>query len=1457
MKNYNRRWMRICSMMLVLILLGNDCIGNAGTVFGAQLDQGIEDSLTGDESFNENNVGGTDDVENTEREPSADPGTSEVTSDSSRLTDDTDIQEDLLDGSEEDTALDAETEEPEEEISEFLLDDEEQTVLIAEEDISQRSSNIKHFKKRDNTFIAAVYPDPVHYQENGEWKEIDNRLADAREEDNTPFWGNQANQLDVKFAKKSNGNKLVKLKLEDFQISWGLKDAQKVDAVQKDTVSERLEPGTEHHDEPSKDESGETDISSEDPKENGDNGEDGETLDEETENADLQDSEVDESSLSEPASLLTENPEAAQSGLSLEDAEEEYGAKIKNLPENNTTEGILPEDREDWNTTNDPGEESMDASYFASAEEYNREMMAVENLYSAVAYGDILPGVDLEYILESQRVKENIILKDASAPNSFVFQYQSHGMEPVQDGNRILFQDGEGKVVFEIDAPFVYDASGEFSTEVSVELTKGNGKKCEVTVTVDEAWLTQEGRAFPVVVDPAIRTDQDATAILDTYVMSTSPSTNFYNRSILKTGVDSSGGVARSYMRFNLPDLKPGDMVIDAKLILYCLSSGNAQRTVMAHKINDTTWTSTGVTWQTMPDTENTAEDYVVFTTSAGSPVSFDITTLAQEWLREGECSGVMIKAAKEDGEYTEYVSSDYSSAYKDCRPCVLFCYINNTGLEEYWTYHEQSIGRAGTGYVNDYNGNMVMVHDTVSTTGNLMPASLTHVYNTNDQGTNIGYGNGWRLNYHQTIREQTITGVKYYIYTDEDGTLHYFLYDDDKKQWVDESGLDLKLTVATGSTYAFTITDKSDNKLLFNSGGSLVRMEDQNGNALTITYTSGKISSIKDGAGRTVTLSYNSSGLLSTVKDPYGKTKTFTYSGNNLTQIKDTDSKLIKYTYDSNGMMNTAQDIDGYTIQYTYSTVSPHRVEQVEEKSGSTAGQMFSILRWNNQTTFTDRDGRKETYLFNNAGNTITVRNDKGQAQSSKYLTGGSNSNKISKVSKLQTSAVNLLQNSYLESDSGWSRIQEEASVTLHADAAKALVGTNTFHMVSAKDAGKGGCQQSVTLEKGKTYTFSAYVNAPSSVLEQGKCEVQIQAVLSSGDTLCSQDVDYYKTEDGWYRLIATLAIPGTATVSSGNIYAGIRGKADVYFDCFQFEEGKAASRYNLITNGDFRNGINGYTGSGTNLYDRARKLSDIYGGLQVTYRRGTVTGDSVNLRTGPGTGNSAVTTVSKNTEITIIGDALDSGGTAWYYTYVVKSGQVYSGYIISSYVSIGTSKRTADKAVVDASNMNVRKGPGKGYTSLTTVSRNETLYIVDVAVSSAGQQWVLAYFEKSGTKYIGYILDEYIYQEWLETCYSGLETEYLDDNVYHMTGNPSFVKKLTQTLLISGKKGDTYTGNLWGCGDPASAKDNRTFGLEVEFILNDGTSETYTSNFKASGNDWQFLHDVFVAKHPYKKIN
>jgi hypothetical protein len=46
----------------------------------------------------------------------------------------------------------------------------------------KRERYSKHFFKEDATFEAAVYPYPVHYYENKEWKEVDNTLEEAQDE---------------------------------------------------------------------------------------------------------------------------------------------------------------------------------------------------------------------------------------------------------------------------------------------------------------------------------------------------------------------------------------------------------------------------------------------------------------------------------------------------------------------------------------------------------------------------------------------------------------------------------------------------------------------------------------------------------------------------------------------------------------------------------------------------------------------------------------------------------------------------------------------------------------------------------------------------------------------------------------------------------------------------------------------------------------------------------------------------------------------------------------------------------------------------------------------------------------------------------------------------------------------------------------------------------------------------
>lgn len=78
-------------------------------------------------------------------------------------------------------------------------------------------------------------------------------------------------------------------------------------------------------------------------------------------------------------------------------------------------------------------------------------------------------------------------------------------------------------------------------------------------------------------------------------------------------------------------------------------------------------------------------------------------------------------------------------------------------------------------GYVNDYNGSQILVHPTYALSGSRAPISLSHVFNSSEQGADIGYGKGFRLNYHQTMMAKKIGSTDYYCQTDGDGTRRYF----------------------------------------------------------------------------------------------------------------------------------------------------------------------------------------------------------------------------------------------------------------------------------------------------------------------------------------------------------------------------------------------------------------------------------------------------------------------------------------------------------------------------------------------------------------------------------------------------------------------------------------------------------------------------------------------------------
>jgi hypothetical protein len=93
---------------------------------------------------------------------------------------------------------------------------------ITGEEISLREENVKHFLCEDGTYVAAVYAEPVHYQdETGDWQEIDNTLQ-AKAVDGKTVYEPAASGLDIKIPKKFEGEQELTVSKDGYTIGLGV-----------------------------------------------------------------------------------------------------------------------------------------------------------------------------------------------------------------------------------------------------------------------------------------------------------------------------------------------------------------------------------------------------------------------------------------------------------------------------------------------------------------------------------------------------------------------------------------------------------------------------------------------------------------------------------------------------------------------------------------------------------------------------------------------------------------------------------------------------------------------------------------------------------------------------------------------------------------------------------------------------------------------------------------------------------------------------------------------------------------------------------------------------------------------------------------------------------------------------------------------------------------------------------
>ncbi len=851
--------------------------------------------------------------------------------------------------------------------------------------------------------------------------------------------------------------------------------------------------------------------------------------------------------------------------------------------------------------------------------EANSQKMDLGNQVSAANYRNVFSGADLQYVITSSKIKENIIVKSKQTSYTYQFDMALDGLVPVaQDNGSIkLFKHADdAEPLFVIETPYMYDATEETSFAVSMTLI-GN----TLTVTADSEWINSDERVFPVVIDPTISYSgssfQDATACHNL------PLINFDTYKYIYAG-NGLLSLRRTYMKFDLPILPDCSVVTNAVLKLRqhnTIFDPDGKFIYAFDLAGKDSWTESSITWSNQPLSTATngprddgvkVIDYITAVDADNHTYELNLTKAVKNWYENNNNNGIMITSSDEtkNGQPCFY-SSDHSTSSN--HPKVTINYNTNIGLEDYWSYQTVDMGRSGTAYVNNYNGNITYLHSDLNMTGNLLPINISHVYNVGNAVNYGAYYSGMYLgsNFHLNIQELLIkeSSSKYNHY-DSDGTLHHYVRNTNTGKITHEYDSTLELTV---SDSGYIITDAKGNEKHFKTTGQLCKLVDANGNAQTFTFDTDvtKITAITDPVGRTATLEYEN-GWLTKITDPAGRVTSYNYKNIMLKNTKKwivfldkiiyPDAKVSQLVYCcerlekedcSCELLEKVIEPDNSFSIVSYSSHTK-RVEEVEHYAVDGTEETL-IYKTYFQYTKTDASGRSSgntivypdyanqpdkynLYFFDSYGRATSITNQDKQTQYTvygDYSTENTNTyNKLFDSSDLQTISANLLSNHGFEGSGYWSVLQN-VSGSYNYTSDESSNGYKSLAMSLTSDTGIIEIGQDIDAEDGETYTVSLDVkfDTPDNFVPTGNNGFIFGFVYEIDGEWKSSSSRWITSTADWERFSHTFTIP-EGTLTNCHVFVELaRVTGTVYVDSIQAEKSGGARFYNLVENSDFSN--------------------------------------------------------------------------------------------------------------------------------------------------------------------------------------------------------------------------------------------------------------------------------------------
>ena len=700
---------------------------------------------------------------------------------------------------------------------------------------------------------------------------------------------------------------------------------------------------------------------------------------------------------------------------------------------------------------------------------------------------------------------------------------------------------------------------------------------------------------------------ENAAGILDTYVKEGSTQ-NFSHDERLWISNTNYYGNRLTYLKVvDLPRLGANHFITSAKLCVRNVYAPTADTAIMCTEVLED-WNPETITYDHQPDVSGVYQDYCRVLKNQYSWKEFDVTSLARKWYL-GDNHGVQLSAPESESSFSQLHSSETAN-----QPYFVLEYASLAGLESYLTYDHRSVGLAGTGSVSLVNGNLIFAHADTAMNGNRLPVSITHYYNSCDSDKDeFGMGYGWRTSLHQTLHKVLYNGEVEFVYTDGDGTEHFFKKNkDDQKKYSDQSGLSLTLEVGDEN---ITITDKGDNVMTFplvsetptedvpeTAKVLIQKIQDAVGNEVTVTALADsplKIASVTDGANRVTTLHYTD-GRCDRIQTPWQNENScvrFDYNNEETLYITHEDGRMSKYEYAlANGyhLLVSASAIEKHVDQqpdkkladvtYKYSNTNaidglPHcithaTVTGMKNDEILTAANV-SYTYGNHMALVKNKiSGKTLRYHFNDDGNQVSVDDELGYAMYTRYDRTDDNANApinhATERSRMQRVVRNLLLDPMCEENSSvW---EKSSTGTITRDQSTRQFGLVSYRLTIWSSA----CvyvRQAVTLTPGKSYTLSGYVRSggPRGVMRVA------YAVGNETVTLDSEPGKVWEKTDNmpYERVSVSFTLPENAEpkvycMAYCDMQNGFAG-GNCWFDAMQLEEGLTLNHFNMIQNSDF----------------------------------------------------------------------------------------------------------------------------------------------------------------------------------------------------------------------------------------------------------------------------------------------